>query len=147
MYKRQAHGEASGKALERKYTNAFSRSYMEQNLPSAALIDIEKLELLSDDHTLDMLFYRPQEENVSSEVVKLKLFHRAEPIHLSDVLPMLENFGLRVIDESPYKVHCSDTSLNWVMDFTMLHKSGSHLDMEQAQTLFQDAFALSLIHI
>ena len=136
-----AHGEASGKALERKYTNAFSRSYMEQNLPSAALIDIEKLELLSDDHTLDMLFYRPQEENVSSEVVKLKLFHRAEPIHLSDVLPMLENFGLRVIDESPYKVHCSDTSLNWVMDFTMLHKSGSHLDMEQAQTLFQDAFA------
>ncbi len=136
-----AHGEASGKALERKYTNAFSRSYMEQNLPSAALIDIEKLELLSDEHTLDMLFYRPQEENVSSEVVKLKLFHRAEPIHLSDVLPMLENFGLRVIDESPYKVHCSDMSLNWVMDFTMLHKSGNNLDMEQAQTLFQDAFA------
>ncbi|AYA64492.1 NAD-glutamate dehydrogenase [Alteromonas sp. RKMC-009] len=136
-----AHGEASGKALERKYTNAFSRSYMEQNLPSAALIDMEKLELLSDDHTLDMLFYRPQEESADSQVVKLKLFHRAEPIHLSDVLPMLENFGLRVIDESPYKVNCADSSLNWVMDFTMLHKSGKDLDMEQAQALFQDAFA------
>ncbi len=137
----QAYGEAAGKALERKYDNGFSRSYMEHNLPSAALVDIEKLERLNDQNTLDMLFYRPQEEQADSEIVKLKLFHRAEPIHLSDVLPMLENFGLRVIDESPYKVRCSEGSCNWVMDFTMLHKSGQHFDMENAQVLFQDAFA------
>ena len=54
---------------------------------------------------------------------------------------MLENFGLRVIDESPYKVTCSEGERNWVMDFTMLHKSGQHFDMENAQVLFQDAFA------
>ncbi|NDV91270.1 NAD-glutamate dehydrogenase [Alteromonas sp. 345S023] len=136
-----AHGEASGKALERKYNNAFSRSYMEHNLPSAALVDIGKLEQLNDQRTLDMLFYRPQEEQADSQVVKLKLFHRAEPIHLSDVLPMLENFGLRVIDESPYKITCAEGEKNWVMDFTMLHKSGQHFDMENAQRLFQDGFA------
>ncbi|QPL51803.1 NAD-glutamate dehydrogenase [Alteromonas sp. B31-7] len=135
------YGEASGKALERKYNNAFSRSYMEHNLPGAALVDIGKLEQLSDERTLDMLFYRPQEEQNDSQIVKLKLFHRAEPIHLSDVLPMLENFGLRVIDESPYKITCSKGEKNWVMDFTMLHKSGQHFDMENAQILFQDAFA------
>ena len=137
----QAHGEASGKALERKYNNAFSRSYMEQNLPSVALVDIGKLESLNDEHQLDMLFYRPQEEGKDSDVVKLKLFHRAEPIHLSDVLPMLENFGLRVIDESPFKITCSEGELNYVMDFTMLHKAGDKLDMEKAQSLFQNAFA------
>jgi len=136
-----AHGKASGKTLERKYINAFSSSYMEHNLPSAALVDIGKLEQLDDVHTLDMLFYRPQEEKADSQIVKLKLFHRAEPIHLSDVLPMLENFGLRVIDESPYKVTCPEGERNWVMDFTMLHKSGQHFDMENAQRLFQDAFA------
>ncbi|MCW8092300.1 NAD-glutamate dehydrogenase [Alteromonas sp. ASW11-130] len=136
-----AHGEANGKALEKKYLNAFSRSYMEQNLPSAALIDIQKLELLDESHTLDMLFYRPQEEQSDSQIVKLKLFHKAEPIHLSDVLPMLENFGLRVVDESPYKITCSENERNWVMDFTMLHKSGQHMDMEKAQELFQDAFS------
>ena len=142
----QAFGEASGKALERKYNKAFSRSYMEQNLPSAALIDIDKLETLNDDHKLDMLFYRPQEEGKDSQVVKLKLFHKAEPIHLSDVLPMLENFGLRVIDESPFKITCSEGELNWVMDFTMLHKAGEKLDMEKAQSLFQDAFAKVWAH-
>ena len=137
----QAYGEAGGKAIERKYNNAFSRSYKEQNLPTAALIDIDKLEALNPEHKLDMLFYRPQEEGKNSDIVKLKLFHKAEPIHLSDVLPMLENFGLRVIDESPFKITCAEGALNWVMDFTMLHKASEKLEMETAQTLFQDAFA------
>jgi glutamate dehydrogenase len=135
------HGEAAGKVLQRKYDNAFSPSYQEQSLPSAALVDIEKLEALSDDHTLDMLFYRPQEESPESEGVKLKLFHRKEPIHLSTVLPMLENFGLRVIDESPYKIHTNDGGVNWIMDFSMLHGGGHNMDMEKAQPLFQDAFS------
>ena len=138
---RANHGEAAGKALEKKYNNAFSRSYTEQNLPSAALVDIEKLELLSETHTLDMLFYRPQEEGPDSQGVKLKLFHKNEPIHLSAVLPMLENFGLRVIDESPYRIQCSEGEVNWVMDFSMLHAKTQHMDMEEAQELFQDAFA------
>ncbi|GAA0852024.1 NAD-glutamate dehydrogenase [Aliiglaciecola litoralis] len=138
---RSMYGEAAGKVLEQKYDNAFSRSYSEQNLPSAALVDMEKLELLSDTHTLDMLFYRPQEEGPESNVVKLKLFHKNEPIHLSAVLPMLENFGLRVIDESPYKITCGEGQVNWIMDFSMLHSNSQNLDMETAQALFQDAFA------
>lgn len=138
---RANHGEAAGKALEKKYDNAFPRSYTEQNLPSAAVVDIEKLELLGPDHSLDMLFYRPQEEAPDSKAVKLKLFHRKEPIHLSAVLPMLENFGLRVIDESPYKIKCDEDQVNWIMDFSMLHTKSNDLNMEEAQALFQDAFA------
>lgn len=138
---RTNHGEAAGKVLEKKYNNAFSPSYSEANLPSAALVDIEKLERLDEKRTLDMLFYRPQEEGPDSQAVKLKLFHRNEPIHLSAVLPMLENFGLRVIDESPYRIEGADGQVNWIMDFSMLHGSGQKMDMEQAQILFQNAFA------
>ncbi|MFC3095765.1 NAD-glutamate dehydrogenase [Alteromonas sediminis] len=138
---RSAHGESKGKALENRYINAFSRSYTEQNLPSAALVDIGKLEQLNDQHKLDMLYYRPQEEPAGSDVVKLKLFHKDVPIHLSDVLPMLENFGLRVIDESPYRIKCAEGDTHWIMDFSMLHKRDKKLNMEEAQALFQDAFA------
>jgi glutamate dehydrogenase len=135
------HGEAKGKKLEKKYLNAFSSSYKECNLPTAALVDIEKLEKLGRDNGLDMLFYRPQEEGPDSKAVKLKLFHSNEPIHLSAVLPMLENFGLRVIDESPYKVATSDGQVNWIMDFSMLHNTSNDMDMGQAQQLFQQAFS------
>lgn len=138
---RNKHGEAIGKALEKKYVNAFSRSYKEYNLPSAALVDMDKLEQLNSEQTLDMLFYRPQEEGPDSKRVKLKLFHKNEPIHLSAVLPMLENFGLRVIDESPFKVDCGNGEINWIMDFSMLHNTSNDMDLEQAQSLFQDAFS------
>jgi glutamate dehydrogenase len=138
---RANHGEAKGKKLEQSYVNAFSSSYKEYNLPSAALVDIDKLELLNTKHTLDMLFYRPQEEGPDSKGVKLKLFHKNEPIHLSAVLPMLENFGLRVIDERPFKVSPSEGDLNWIMDFSMLHKTGNNMDMDRAQHLFQTAFS------
>ena len=138
---RSKHGEAQGKALEKKYVNAFSRSYKEYNLPSAALVDMDKLEQLNAEQTLDMLFYRPQEEGPDSKIVKLKLFHKNEPIHLSAVLPMLENFGLRVIDESPFKVHSGNGDVNWIMDFSMLHNTSNDMDLEQAQSLFQDAFS------
>ena len=87
-------GEARGNELNRKYCNAFARSYKDEVLPSAAVVDIEKLEMLNDENKLEMLFYRPQEE-ANSNIVRLSLFHKDEPIHLSDVMPMLENFGLR----------------------------------------------------
>jgi glutamate dehydrogenase len=138
---RNNYGEAAGKVLEKKYDDGFPPSYKEHNLPSAALVDLEKIELLTAEHTLDMLFYRPQEEGRNSEVVKLKLFHKKEPIHLSAVLPMLENFGLRVIDESPYRVKSSDGEVNWIMEFSMLHSSSNHMGLEQAQRLFQEAFS------
>jgi glutamate dehydrogenase len=135
------YGEESGKSVVRKYDNAFSRSYAEQNLPSAALVDIQYIESLTKETPLDILFYRPQEESKESDIVKLKLYHLNEPIHLSDVLPMLENFGLRVIDESPYRVTNENGEVSWVMDFTMLHKQSHDFDMDRAQSLFQDAFS------
>lgn len=135
------YGEEQGKAIVSKYDNAFTRSYAELNLPSAALVDIQRLEKLSEDNPLDILFYRPQEETSNSNTVKLKLYHINEPIHLSDVLPMLENFGLRVVDESPYKVTSEDGVISWVMDFTMIYKTSNDFDMEKSQLLFQEAFS------
>ena len=88
-----------------------------------------------------MLFYRPQEEKKGSANVKLKLFHRDEPIHLSDVMPMLENLGLRVIGESPYAVKKSDGSVDWILDFSMIHNGSEEVDLRQARDRFQEAFA------
>lgn len=136
-----AHGEAQARNLEQKYSDGFSRGYRETYLPSIAVADIEKFESLDNENTLDMLFYRPQETAVDSQTVKLKLFHKNEPIHLSTVLPILENFGLRVIDESPYMVKSTQGDIFWVMDFSMLHGTSHKLDLNMAQSLFQNAFA------
>lgn len=136
----ESFGEAKGKALRQKYSRAFSPSYKETMLPSNAVVDIQKLESLSDDNKLEMLFYQPQEEESDSKLVRMNLFHKDVMIHLSDVLPILENFGLRVIGETPYKVTTSDGQVNWVLDFTMLHENSRDKSFEVAQKRFQQAF-------
>ncbi|SET11742.1 NAD-glutamate dehydrogenase [Thalassotalea agarivorans] len=133
-------GEAQGKALARKYVS-FPQNYKDEVLPGSAIVDIDKLEALNEDNALEMLFYQPQEEKAGSRFVKLKLFHKGEPLHLSDVLPMLENFGLRVIGESPYMVKTHGGETCWILDFSMLLTGDGEFSMRQVQTLFQDAFA------
>ena len=134
----ESNGESRGNELNRKYTNAFPSAYKDQVLPSAAVVDIEKLETLDEENKLEMLFYRPQEE-ANSNIVRLSLFHKDEPIHLSDVMPMLENFGLRVIGETPYAVKASDGQVNWIMDFSMLLDSKGISDFNQVSARFRAA--------
>ncbi|MBD1581406.1 NAD-glutamate dehydrogenase [Pseudoalteromonas sp. S16_S37] len=131
-------GEARGNELFRKYSSAFPGAYKDEVLPSAAVVDIEKLEQLDDENKLDMLFYRPQEE-ANSQIVRLSLFHKDEPIHLSDVMPMLENFGLRVIGETPYAIKSSDGQVNWIMDFSMLLDSKGIADFNKVSARFRAA--------
>ncbi len=134
-------GELTGRELSQKYVNAFPRAYKEEMLPNDALVDIAKIEALSEENTLEMLFYRPQEESDDSKAVRLNLFHKDHPIHLSDVLPMLENFGLRVIGETPYAVRCPEGSVSWILNFSMELNGKVPLDFEAAQQLFQESFA------
>ena len=134
-------GESKGIAVAKNYANAFSRSYKEQMLPGYAVADVLQLERLSDSNKLGMLFYRPQEEAADSCVVKLKLFHRTQPIYLSDVMPMLENLGLRVVGESPYQVITANNIVYWVLDFSMLHSRRGGIDLTEARDRFQNAFA------
>jgi len=132
-------GEAAAKALGRKYAN-FPHSYKDAVLPGSAIVDIEKLEKVSLADDLEMLFYQPVEEKSDSRFVKLKLFHKGEPLHLSDVLPMLENFGLRVIGESPYAIKSSAGEMYWILDFSMLITGDNDFDVSKVRNLFQDAF-------
>ena len=49
----------------------------------------------------------------------LRLFRRGNPIPISDVLPMMENLGLKVISERPYEVESPAGGLVWIQDFEL----------------------------
>ncbi|RLV60039.1 NAD-glutamate dehydrogenase [Parashewanella curva] len=134
-------GEEQGNALNKRYLNAFQPSYKEDVLPSSAVVDLQQLEGLSDENQLGMLFYQPQEAALNDNKVRLKLFHKDEPIHLSDVLPMLENFGLRVINERPYEVKTTDGATYWILDFLMTVQGAATENLADSQDRFQDALA------
>lgn len=134
-------GEEIGTSLVKRYVNAFPRSYKEDVLPSSSVVDIQQLEALDDSHKLGMLFYQPQETALKNSKVRLKLFHKDEPIHLSDVLPMLENFGLRVINERPYEVINAEGATYWILDFLMTTQAVATDNLADSQERFQTALS------
>jgi len=49
----------------------------------------------------------------------LRLYRATEPVVLSDILPMLEHLGLRVVAEEPFRIDCTDGSAVWIDEFQL----------------------------
>ncbi|HLF66662.1 MAG TPA: NAD-glutamate dehydrogenase domain-containing protein, partial [Gammaproteobacteria bacterium] len=88
---------------------------------------------------LGMSFYQPLEDYQNR--LCFKLFGMNHPIPLSDVLPILENLGFRVIAEHSHEVTLSEENKIWINEFDMLLASADHIDVDNVRNIFQDAFA------
>jgi glutamate dehydrogenase len=84
------------------YLNGFTAGYRERFAPDEALADIARLERLRDGQTLDARACRQTGE--SANRIRVKLYQHTNPLHLSKVLPVLENLGLHVLSEAGYPV-------------------------------------------
>ena len=74
--------------------------------------------------------------------MRLKIYHPDRPVPLSDVLPMLEDMGLRVIDEVPHAIHPRDAAVATVMihDLGLETADRSAIDVGAVRAAFQDCF-------
>ncbi len=129
------YGEAEGLRYYQKYAKAFPGSYTEYYSPDYALRDIEKIESLNENSPLGMLF-----DKSGNGILNLKLFHAEETIVLSDVLPIFENMGLKVIGERPHKLKFKNGDSIWINDFDMDYVVNKELDINDIKDIFQDAF-------
>ncbi|MCD6038876.1 MAG: gdhB 1 [Gammaproteobacteria bacterium] len=129
-------GEAEGLLQFNKYRKAFPSSYTEYYLPATAIDDIKKIETLSIANPLGMIFYKTGKSGL-----RLKIFHSEHSIALSDVLPTLENMGLRIKGERPHEIIFRDGRIVWLSDFDMEYTNGKEVDVITLRENFQDAFA------
>jgi glutamate dehydrogenase len=135
-------GEEDGLALYKEYAAVFPAAYVEDVTPREATFDIERLEAIkAEPRRLRMSLYRP--EGFPEHQLRFKLFHAGEPLPLSEVLPMLENMGLRVISERPYRLRSRNGEERdgiWIQDFEMSTADGEAISPGRVNQLFQDAF-------
>jgi glutamate dehydrogenase len=122
-----AHDEATALRLLARYGRAVPTSYQEDTRPAAAIADIAMLEDLGRaPGSLCLRLDRPDGEAPSK--VRLKLYRLGEPMPISDVLPTLENLGLRLISERPYDVALPDGAV-WIQEFELEHSRGVAIDL------------------
>ncbi len=134
----EAFGEEQGSRYNSNFRSAFPSSYTENFSTGNAVSDIQHLDSLSDERQISMSFYRSFEE--SSGILKFKLYSANEPLVLSDVIPVLEDLGLRVMSEHPYQIKAADGNTYWVSDFLVSYGQEDAIELEQVKTILQDTF-------
>ena len=134
----ESYGEDVANIYINKYRSAFSSSYREEFSSRRAAIDIEHIENVSNGQHLGMSFYRALDE--TEEFVHFKLFHAEQPVTLSDVMPIFENMGFRVIGEHPYECIDREGRTVWIHDFTLTASSNQIIDINKIRKSFESLF-------
>ena len=151
----QAHGEEVSAQLRHEYREAFSAAYQEQYDAAMAVQDIYSIHELSAEETpaadsaatelagrqrIALSMYHSPDDD-SGEFVQFKIFHRDSMLALSDVIPVLENLGFRVVSESTHDINTSSGNCFWLHDFKLAHQLTKNIDLAVLKDNFISAFA------
>ena len=135
-------------SLLREYQAAFSSAYQESFATRYLIKDIQILQQLSAAQPLGVFLYRaepaadPKVANTAIDAaaentaLRLRLYHYRQPIAPSDSLPILENMGIRVLKETPYRISPGNGEILWLHDYA-LQTTTNLSELERLQPIFE----------
>src|SRR5712675_1589055 len=107
-------GEVEGRARLRRL-QAFPVAYQARTTPAQAIADLDRIEAVLAGSPLEALLHPRDGEDTPG----LRLYRPGDPIVLSEVLPILENLGLRIVAEEPFRIESTDGAAVWIHEFTL----------------------------
>ncbi len=105
-------GEAEAQVRLRRL-KPFPLAYQALTQPAQAIADLPRIETALGGSALEVSLHPVADDGRPG----LRLYRAKEPVALSDVLPMLENLGLRVVAEEPFRIEGADGAAVWVHEF------------------------------
>lgn len=135
-------GEARAHELNVRFKSAFGTPYQEQYSSHEVLLDLGIIEDVDTTGEIGFHLYRP--DDADKNTVRFKLYSPEKQIPLSDVLPVFEHMGFKVINEGgPHEVKVPDASFKRLVihDFGLETRDGASIDVEKTRDNFEEAFA------
>ena len=130
-------GEEVGIDLHRRYKRAFPMAYGERFSADAALFDIGHVEhvLATDELVVDLYRHRSDQRQFHCKII-----HAGPAVALSEIMPRLENMGLKVLNEIPYEI--TPRGVNQAIRIRDFNVSAEGLpdDLSTIKGKFEDAF-------
>ncbi len=93
----------------------FPIAYQTRTDPNQAIADLAQIEAVLAGAPLKASLH----PRLGEAAPGLRLYCRDAPVILSDILPVLENLGLRIVAEEPYRIDSKDGAAVWVHEFTL----------------------------
>lgn len=133
------HGEARGLVLASRFGRALPQNYIENVSVELAADDVERLAALEGSSDLRLSLYRATHHRAGEGALRLNLYRRDQDIALSDALPLMENMGLRVISEHPFRLEV-EGAVFYIQEFEVEPALGP-IDVAARAADFDEAFA------
>ena len=131
----RAPGDGRASEILQRFADAFPASYIAHFPAEAAVADMKFIEEVTSGAPIAVALSR-----MEGGELRLKTFHLGEPAALSDLLPMLENLGLRVVNEIPFEVTPRGAERPvWIQEFHALTPKQVLVDTAEAGGQFEEA--------
>ena len=121
------------------YAQAFPAAYTEDFNGESAALDVSFLEAVEKEPArLHLDIYRTDAKR--KDKLFLKIFRGQDSIPISDLLPMLENMGLKVMAERPYELELAGGKRAWIQDLELLMQSPAAIPFDALDHEIKSAF-------
>ncbi len=143
----RAGGVAVGRVGEvlARYAGAFPPGYRDRYDAAEALADMSVIESISEADGLRIRAYRTADD--SNIQFRFKLYRADRPAPLADVLPVLDNMGLKAMAEEGFPVARTLErggeqigAVTWVHEFLLEDERGARLSFADIRSPFEDTF-------
>lgn len=133
-------GEEQGNKAIQLLAGAYPASYQERYAPPSAISDYQMFQQLNDDDDINLTLFH--EVGSANNNIRLKIIHPKSSLALTDIIPLLENLGSRVLTEHPFRITLANETVLWLHDFTLQLSlpTGRSLDIAAVSDMFKDAF-------
>jgi len=134
-----SHGEEAGNRIFRRYAGAFPTAYSERSTAQAAVVDAVQIETALTHGALAMNLYHG--DAAEKPTLRFKVYNVGEALALSDVLPVLENMGLKVMSEIPFEVTpAGANAVVRIHNFGLVTSDGAAVDLDAVRDEFHESF-------
>ena len=138
----EKHGNATIVNRLPAFKAAFSPAYQASFSAADAVEDISVVDSINVDTPMAVRVY--SREGDGETVFRTKFYRFAKRLELSDVMPIFNNMGLHVVQETGYKISPKDTESVWIYDYEMRLEFTPE-DRTGLEEIFRQAF-LSIWH-
>jgi len=123
-------------SLFTKYENAFDAGYLHRTTPGEAIIDIECLEKLDITQITQRVF---RKAGSRANTLNLKIYSAGKPLALSEMIPRIENLGLKILREESAQVCTDDGHELWIHNFHTAGPENLTINIDEIGPLVEDA--------
>jgi len=125
-----------------RYAGAFPAGYRERYSAAEAVVDLGVIEALGAERPLAIRAYRLTEDGPRR--FRFKLYRHGGAVPLAEVLPILENMGLKAMTEDGFPLRrrgaAGAVDTVWVHEFELEDERGDTLVFAEVREPFEEAF-------